>query len=138
MYSPQATSTMCYMGTQLPQKGAQPQQPSISFRSMSIVAKRLDGSECHLVLTTEVGLGSGHIVPSSPPSKGTTAAPNFLAHVSSPNGWTDRDATWYEGIGLGPGYIVLEGNAAPPKGGTAPEFSAYVYCSQTVAHLSYS
>ena len=34
----------CYMGTQLPQ-GAQ----SPNFRPMPVVAKRLDGSRCHLV-----------------------------------------------------------------------------------------
>ena len=36
---------------------------SPNFRSMSVVAERLDGSKCHLVpLGTEVGLGPGHIV----------------------------------------------------------------------------
>jgi len=40
-------------------------------------------------------------------------------------------------VGLGPGDIVLDGDAAPPKWGTtAPLFSARVYCGQTVAHLS--
>jgi len=42
-------------------------------------------------------------------------------------------------VGLVPaGDIVLDGDPAPPaeKGKTAPHFSAYVYCGQTVAHLS--
>jgi len=57
------------MGSQLPppRKGAQ--QPP-TFRPMSIVAKRLDGSGYHLVGHTEVGLGPGGIVldgdPASP------------------------------------------------------------------------
>ena len=40
---------------------------------------------------------------------------------------------------LGPGDIVLDGAQLPPpkKKGTAPQFSAHVYCDQTVAHLSY-
>jgi len=41
-------------------------------------------------------------------------------------------------VGLGPGHIVLDGN---PVGTSAPtaapsHFSAHVYCTQTVAHLS--
>ena len=37
-------------------------------------------------------------------------------------------------VGLGPGHIVLDGDPAPPPpqtGGTAPQFSAHVYCGQT-------
>jgi len=43
-------------------------------------------------------------------------------------------------VGLGPGDIVLDGHQGFPlqKGGTAlSQFSAHVYCGQTVAHLSY-
>ena len=43
-------------------------------------------------------------------------------------------------VGLGPGDIVLAGDPAPPKKGhntPPPQFSAGVYCGQTVAHLSY-
>jgi len=42
-------------------------------------------------------------------------------------------------VGLGPGDMMLDGDPAPPpaKRGTAPQFSADVYCGQTVAHLSY-
>ena len=36
-------------------------------------------------------------------------------------------------VGLGPGNIVLDGDAAPQK---AP-FSAHVCCGQTVVHLTY-
>jgi len=42
-------------------------------------------------------------------------------------------------VGLSPDHIVLDGDAAPPnKGHSTPLFSAHVYCSQTVVHLSYS
>ena len=34
-------------------------------------------------------------------------------------------------VGLGPGYIVLDGDPAPPKRGIAPKFSVHVYCGQT-------
>jgi len=40
-------------------------------------------------------------------------------------------------ISLGPGHIVLNGDPAPPKKENSPQFSAHVYCGQTVAHLSY-
>jgi len=40
-------------------------------------------------------------------------------------------------VGLGPGYIALNGYPAPLKRGTAPQFSAHVYCGQTVAHVRY-
>jgi len=41
-------------------------------------------------------------------------------------------------VGLGPGHIALDGDPAPaPKGHSPPQFSVYVYCSQTAAHLSY-
>jgi len=35
-------------------------------------------------------------------------------------------------VGLGPGHIVLDGDPAPPRRGTAPpQFSAHVRCGQT-------
>jgi len=43
-----------------------------------------------------------------------------------PNGWMDKDATWYGGIGLGPGdvVLVLDGDQATPteRCTTAPTF----------------
>ena len=39
-------------------------------------------------------------------------------------------------VGLVPGYIVLDGDPAPPKRGTAPpQFSAHVYCGQTAGWI---
>ena len=34
-------------------------------------------------------------------------------------------------VGLGPGDIVLDADPAPAQKGTAPQFSAHVYCGQT-------
>jgi len=43
-------------------------------------------------------------------------------------------------VGLGPGHIMLDGDPAllPRRGHSSrtPNFSAHVYCGQTVAHLS--
>ena len=45
-------------------------------------------------------------------------------------------------VGLGPGHIVLDEDSAPTpyphkEKGHSPQFSAHVYCGQTVAHLDY-
>ena len=96
--------------------------------------------------------------------KGTQTAPRLFGPcLLWPNGWMDQDAME---VGLGPGHIVLDGDPAPPKRGTASlplfctclshcvrwgpsspshrkghssplYFSPHVSCGQTVAHLSY-
>jgi len=38
--------------------------------------------------------------------------------------------------GLGPSHIVLGGDAGPPKKGTAPQFSAHVYCGKTAGWIN--
>ena len=39
-------------------------------------------------------------------------------------------------VGLGPGYIVLDGDPAPPPPkGHSPEFSAHVCCGQTTGWI---
>jgi len=66
-----------------------------NFRPMSVVAKRVDGLRCHLVLAMEVGLGRGDVVldgVSAPPNKGTQP-PVFDQCLLWPNGLMDEDAT---------------------------------------------
>ena len=48
--------------------------------------------------------------------------PVCTLHVSVlwPNGWMDKNGTTE--AGLGPGHIVLDGDPASPKRGTAPNF----------------
>jgi len=91
-------------------------------------------------LGMEVGLGPGHIVldatqPPPPKKKGDTA-PQFLACLLSPNGWMDHDATWCSGRPRPRPHCVTWGPSWPQKE-HSPPFFADVYCSQTVAHLSY-
>jgi len=75
--------------------------------------------------------------PHSPSQKGAEP-PIFSPRILWPNGWMDQDATWYMEVGLSPGHIVLHGDPAPPPPeGAYPQFSAHVYCGQTVAYLSY-
>ena len=38
-------------------------------------------------------------------------------------------------VGLGPGHIVLDGDPAPPKGHSPPQFSADVCCVQTAGWI---
>jgi len=38
-------------------------------------------------------------------------------------------------VGLGPGDVVLDGNPAPPRMGTAPQFSAHVCCGETTGWM---
>ena len=51
-----------------------------------------------------------------------------------PNGWMDQDALGMV-VGLGPGYIVLDGDPAPlhkkNRMGTASQFSVNFYYGQT-------
>ena len=68
-------------------------------------------------LGTEVGLIPDDIVLDGDPAPfryGTTASPLFGPCLLWPNGWIDQDATWYGGIGLGQGDIVLHGHLASP------------------------
>ena len=90
-------------------------------------------------LGTEVGIGPCHIVldgDSVPPKKGhRPSRPEFSAHVccGQTAGWIKMPLGMK--VGLGSGHIVLHGERSPRKGSF--QFSAGVYCSQTVAHLSY-
>jgi len=49
-----------------------------------------------------------------------------------PNSWMDQDDTWYGGMGLGPGHIVLDRDPTPPlsKGGhnSSPTLRTQLRC----------
>ena len=54
-----------------------------------------------------------------------------------PNGWMDQDATCYGGRPRHRRHCSRWGPSSPTERGTAaPNFSADVYCGQTLAHLS--
>ena len=66
--------------------------------------------------------------PSYPQRKGHTHPTQFLTHVCCA-----QTAAWIKMplgtvVIVGPGDVVLDGVAAPPKRGTALQFSVYVYC----------
>ena len=91
-------------------------------------------------LGTRVGLGRvgpGHIVLHGDltllPPKGHNQPPTYGPYLWWPNGWMDQDGTWY---GSRPRpkrhYVRWRPSSSLPKaGGTAPQFSAHVYCGQT-------
>jgi len=99
------------------------------FRSMSLVAKRLDGYHLRsldMALGMKVCLLAHYCVrcgPSSPPQKRHN--PSFFGPcLQWPNGWMDQgaSATILELV-LGPGYIVLDWPQLSVKG-AQPHFSA--------------
>ena len=91
-----------------------------------IVAKRPDGSRCHLVrrqMRTQLF-----------PSKRGIAAPQFSTHVccGQTAGWIKMKLGMK--LGLSPGQ-VLDGDPAPSQRGTVPQFSALVCCGQRAAWI---
>ena len=138
------------MGTHLPTLPLPP-SPTPNFRPMSVVAKQLGGSRRHLVGTRKVqavgpgdtvrwrlcpfrGWGGGWVThaPLPTPERGT-AVPHFRS-ILWPTDSMDQAATSYQGIGLGPGDIMLDGDPAPPKG-AQPPFPAHVCCGQTAGWI---
>ena len=77
-----------------PQRGTAP-----NYHHMSVVAKRLVESRCHLVRGRP--RPTRHFVtwgPISPAQGGGAVALHFSVHVLLwTNGWMDQDATWYGG-----------------------------------------
>jgi len=73
--------------------------------------------------------------PISPPPLIRGTELHFLSDV-----YCDQMAGWIQmplgtKVGLGPGHIVSDGDPVPQRG-HSPQFSAHVYCGQTVAYLS--
>jgi len=95
-----------------------------TFRSMSIVAKLLDASTCHLV---RLGLRQGHIVLDGTQihslRKRHTSPPVF-AHVYRGQRAGGINMPLGKAVGLGPGDIVLDGDLPPltEMGTAAPTF----------------
>jgi len=137
-------ATLCWTETQIsPRKGHS--SPTFAVygrlhpykrRPMSIVAKRLGGSGCHLV---DIGLGPGDIVLDGdqlPPTQKGAQQPHLSAHV-----YCGQTAEWIRiqlgtDVSLGPGDIVSDGDQATPRKGAqlTPPFG--LLCCGTVAHFS--
>ena len=113
------------MGTRPPlQKG---RSPLPSFRPISIVAKRLDASKCHLVVGMEVGLCPSNFVfdgdPAPPPRK-VRGAPSaiFGPFLLWPNGWMDQGGILQGGGPWSRPHCARWGPIFPsPKTGQSPQ-----------------
>jgi len=73
----------------------------------------------------------------SSPAKNGAQPPNFGPCLLWPTGWMDEDDTWYGGRHRPRRHCIRWGPISPLKAAQSPQFSAHVYCGQTVAHLSY-
>ena len=88
-------------------------------------------------LGMEVGLGPGHIVLYGDPTHPKRVQPTIFGPcLLWPNGWMDHDATWY-GARLRPRPHCAGWGPSFPSPEKMAQFSAHVYCGQTVAHLGY-
>jgi len=67
---------------------------------------------------------------------GTQQPPIYCPYLLWPNGWMHQDATWY-GVRPQPRRLCVRwGPSSPsPKTGLRPQFSAHVYCGQTVGWI---
>jgi len=143
-----------------PQRGQSPP----NFRSISIMAKRLDGGRLRprahcarwdpaphvyrgqtarwikMPLGTEIGLGPGDFVLDGNPApqiKGHSPRTIFGPYLLWPNGWMDEDATW---CGSRPGprsHSIRRDPSSPRKGHSSPPSFRSVSIVATVAHVSY-
>jgi len=97
-----------------------PKGRSSNFWPMSIAAKRLHGSRCHLVRRYRVG----HCVrwgPSSPsPKWGRSPFPIFGLCLLWPNGWVGEDTTWHGSRPWPNPHCIRRGPSSVRKG--------HVYC----------
>ena len=97
------------------------------------VCSRQTAGWIKMPLGTEVSLGPGDIVLDGDPShpkRGDSST--FRPCLLWPNGWMDQDTNWYGGR-PGPRPHCVRWKPSSPQRGTAPQFSAYIYCGQTVA-----
>jgi len=78
-----------------------------------------------------------HCVRCGPSSIPAAQPPNFGPYLLWPNGWMAQDATWDEGMPRPRPHSVRWGSSSHSQKGNSPQFSAHVYCGQTIAHLSY-
>jgi len=104
----------------LPKRGGAP-----NFRPMSIVAKRLVESRCHLVWRPRPRRHCVRCGPSSPPK---AQPPIFGPCLLWPNGCMYQDTTWYGGTTQPRRHYVRWGPSSPPLKGHSTQFSANVRC----------
>ena len=122
------------MGTQPAKKWG---MVAFTFRPMSVVAKRLDGSRFKVPLCTEVSLGPGRIV-----LEGTRLPPKMGGHSPSSQPVNIVAKRW-DGSGchlvwrysLAQATLCYMGTQPPKMGHGSLHFSADVFCGQTAGWI---
>jgi len=126
-----------------PQKGWSPLR---NFRPISIVAKRLDASRCHLVRRYTSAQGTLCYMRTQPPSQkgggawGRSAwgrSPPILGPcLLWPNGWMDQDGTLHGGRPWSSPHCARWGHiSSPQKRMQSHQFFAHLYCGQTAGYI---
>jgi len=101
---------------------------ALNFWSMSIVAKRLHGSICHLYgARPRLRPHCARWPTQLPFSKRGHSPPIFSPCLLWPNGWMDQGATWYDGLPR-PDNIVLDVDPAPPPRAQPLNFGPCLLC----------
>ena len=121
-----AQTTSCKMETQLP----------LQF-SAHICCGQMAGW-IKMPLGREVGLSPSYIVldrDSAPSPKRGAEPPIFDPCLLWPDGCMDQDATWHGSRSRSRLHCVSWGPSSPPRKGTAPQFSAHIYCGQTAGWM---
>jgi len=102
-------------------------EPLPNFRPISIVAKRLDASRCHLVWMLASASPGDFVLdgdPVFPPQqRGRSPLPICGPFLLCPNGWMHHDATRYGGrpqprrvcVRWGPSPLPKRGAESPPQ-----------------------
>jgi len=110
------------MRTQLPFKKGHT-TPTPRFRPGSVVAKRLDGSRCHLIGPGDTVLhGDDTVLHGDPAAPKGAQPPIFGPCLLWPNGWMDEDTIWYGGRPRPRRHCVKWGFSSPTKGHSTPTF----------------
>jgi len=83
-------------------------------------------------IRTEIGVGAGDFVfdrdPAMPRKEAHPPHLTFDPCILWPNGWMDKDATWYGSRPRPRPHCVRRGPSSHRKGHSSPLFSAHVYC----------
>jgi len=101
-------------GDQAPPKGHSPP----TFQPMSIVAKQLNGSRCHLVQRYALAQATlcqmGTQLPLQNSPRRAQPCPNFRPMSVVAQSWMDQDATWYGARPRPRQHCVRWGPSSPP------------------------
>ena len=109
-----------------------------NFWPMSVVAKRMEGSRCHLVRRQDSALATLCKMRTQLPfERGSALFPTFLPmSVCKTAGWIRAQLSTEVGLASAQVTLCQIGTQLPAQKGAQPLLLAHICCGQTVAHLS--